>query len=666
MKQLKLTGFVIFFFFLTESLTLPTQPQDVDDVRITQKFIDDNIGYITIIAFAQYIQEASFEEVEMLVKAMTEYRDKCLADRTFPECSKLANEVLLENICAMEGLPQKYNFSHCCHKVDFERRLCFFHNKKADIGLLPPLPTLDPEEKCQTYKNNRESFLNNYVYEVSRRNPFVFAPTLLTVAARFEEMTKTCCEEQEKANCFQTKAEPFIYYLKALSSYQKNACRALMKFGRQILQSINIAILSQKFPKIGFKQLTSLLEDVSSKYDGCCEGDVVQCIRGRSKVMSHICSKQDSISSKIKDCCEKKIPERGECIIYSNKDDRPNDLSLREAKFIESDNVCEKRDADQANFMAEFLYEYSRRHPELSTPELLRIAKVYKDLLKECCNMENPPECYRHAENRFNETTEKSLKIVQRECEHFQNLGKDDLKYHYLINLTKLAPQLSTEELTFLGKEMVMALTTCCTLSEEFACVDNLVDLVLGELCGINENRNINPAVDHCCKTNFAFRRSCFESLEADKTYVPPSTSQGLFTFHADLCQAHNEELQRKKDRFLVNLVKLKPELAGEELWSLLADFTNVVEKCCKAQEPEACFKEEVFPALFSGIQLVFLVQKRKWNSPQDPASSLQRLPPSPSTLLQMAKFHPFLCLSNIPLCIHTTSSLSTHLLMDI
>lgn len=44
----------------------------------------------TIIAFAQYIQEASFEEVEMLVKAMKEYRDRCLADMTLPECSKLA------------------------------------------------------------------------------------------------------------------------------------------------------------------------------------------------------------------------------------------------------------------------------------------------------------------------------------------------------------------------------------------------------------------------------------------------------------------------------------------------------------------------------------------------------------------------------------------------
>lgn len=81
------------------------------------------------------------------------------------------------------------------------------------------------------------------------------------------------------------------------------------------------------------------------------------------------------------------------------------------------------------------------------------------------------------------------------------------------------------------------------------------MDLVLGELCGINKNRSINPTVDHCCKTNFAFRRSCFEGLEADKTYVPLPPSQGLFTFPPDLCQAHNEELQRKKDRYTQSLL---------------------------------------------------------------------------------------------------------------
>lgn len=74
--------------------------------------------------------------------------------------SVVQNDILLEKTCAVKGLPQKYNFSHCCSMVDLERERCFFHNKKSDVGFLPPLPTLDLEEKCQTYKNNRESFLN--------------------------------------------------------------------------------------------------------------------------------------------------------------------------------------------------------------------------------------------------------------------------------------------------------------------------------------------------------------------------------------------------------------------------------------------------------------------------------------------------------------------------
>ncbi|KAM6220922.1 afamin-like [Rhynchocyon petersi] len=196
-----------------------------------------------------------------------------------------------------------------------------------------------------------------------------------------------------------------------------------------------------------------------------------------------------------------------------------------------------------------FLYEYGRRHQNLSIPELLRITEVYETLLKDCCGRENPPACYGHAEEKFNETTEKSLKMVKQECARFQNLGKDDLKYHYLVKLTKMAPQLSTEELTLLSKEISSVLDTCCAQSEQFACVDNLMHLLLGELCGVNKNRTINAAVDQCCKSSFAFRRHCFEDIKADDTYVPTSSSQDLFTFNTDLCQAQNGTLESRKDR---------------------------------------------------------------------------------------------------------------------
>lgn len=46
-----------------------------------------------------------------------------------------------------------------------------------------------------------------------------------------------------------------------------------------------IVVLSQKFPKIEFKELISLVEDISSNYEGCCEGDVVQCIRDTVNIL---------------------------------------------------------------------------------------------------------------------------------------------------------------------------------------------------------------------------------------------------------------------------------------------------------------------------------------------------------------------------------------------
>jgi hypothetical protein len=54
--------------------------------------------YRTIIAFAQYVQEATIDEMEMLVKDMKAYKDRCLANQTLPECSEIAVSKLLSNV----------------------------------------------------------------------------------------------------------------------------------------------------------------------------------------------------------------------------------------------------------------------------------------------------------------------------------------------------------------------------------------------------------------------------------------------------------------------------------------------------------------------------------------------------------------------------------------
>lgn len=71
----------------------------------------------------------------------------------------------------------------------------------------PPFPSFvnHPSPSPFPFSHLKTLMFYSYMYEVARRNPFVFSPVLLTVAAQFEEAATTCCEQQEKAICFQAK-----------------------------------------------------------------------------------------------------------------------------------------------------------------------------------------------------------------------------------------------------------------------------------------------------------------------------------------------------------------------------------------------------------------------------------------------------------------------------
>lgn len=75
------------------------------------------------------------------------------------------------------------------------------------------------------------------------------------------------------------------------------------------------------------------------------------------------------------------------------------DTALDLTRFIESKvgSFVLSVSSNIINVLCRFLHEYSRRHTDFSTAELLRIAEVYKDLLEDCCSRENPASCYQDA-----------------------------------------------------------------------------------------------------------------------------------------------------------------------------------------------------------------------------------------------------------------------------
>nr|P84407.1 RecName: Full=Alpha-fetoprotein; AltName: Full=Alpha-1-fetoprotein; AltName: Full=Alpha-fetoglobulin; Flags: Precursor [Gallus gallus] len=554
-----------------------------------------------MIMFAQYVQGNTFGQVVKMAEAVTDLAKKCTeVDRDNPNCRKPLDWIFLNTICQEDNLPR---FTDCCAKKDPERNDCFLSLKNSSRGFISPFERPNAEAACKNYSEHRHSLPGYFIYEVSRRHPFLYAPTILSVAIHYDEMMKDCCRSAEDSThnleeCFRRQAPKVVKPIREDGLRQEHTCGILKKFGERTIKALKLVQISQRFPKADFFTVTKLVSDIANMHKDCCRGDMLECMRDREEILHYVCTNQDVISSKIKKCCEKPLLQRSECIVNAENDDKPANLSPQVREFIEDKGICERFAQEKDTHLARFLYEYSRRHPEFSAQMLLRIGKGYEDLLDECCKTGSPDNCCSRGEEELKKHIYETESVMKTSCDIYKEKGD----YYFQNEYIKF-----TKQMTTIGSK-------CCQLSQDklLPCAEEnvslLVDLVLGEICRRHLTNPINPAVCHCCSSSYALRRPCMGKLEIDENYVPLSLTPDLFTFHEDLCTTEEEKLQHRKQEFgiplllsypmLINLIKYKPQITQEQLTSITVAFTAMREQCCKEENREACFAKEVLVTL--------------------------------------------------------------------
>ncbi|XP_006871650.1 PREDICTED: alpha-fetoprotein [Chrysochloris asiatica] len=547
------------------------------------------------IFFAQFVQEATYQEVTKMSKDVLTVLEKPTGSEQHAECAENQLSAFLEEICHEKEISEKYGLSDCCSKNEEERHNCLLAHKKAAPATIPPFELPEPVTACKAYEENPETFMNRYIYEIARRHPFLYAPTILYAASYYDKIIPLCCKAENAIECFQTKAAPVTKELRENSLLNQHVCAVIRNFEPRTFQAITVTKLSQKFTKANFTEIQKLVLDVAHTHKECCRGNVLECLHDGQEIMSYICSQQDNLSSKIAECCKLPALELGHCIIRAENDDKPEGLSPNLGRFLGDRDFNQFSPLEKDLFLASFTHEYSRRHPKLAVPVILRVAKGYQELLEKCSQSENHLECQDKGEEELEKYIQESQTLAKRSCDLFQNLGEYYLQNEFLVAYTKKAPQLTTPELLALTKKMAATGTACCHLSEEkqLACGEGAADLIIGQLCIRHEATPINPGVGQCCSSSYANRRPCFSNLLIDETYVPPEFSAAKFHFQKDLCQAPGVALQTMKQEFLINLVKQKPQIREEQLEIVITDFCGLLEKCCQAQEQEDCFAKE-------------------------------------------------------------------------
>ncbi|NWH16590.1 FETA protein, partial [Grus americana] len=601
-----MTWRTIIYVSLLVSLTvvkaLPRSYQDTEGkTSIGQRFSqlqENNFKAIAMIMFAQYVQGGTLGKAVEMAEEVTGLAKRCAAAASDSlGCLKPLDRIFLDTICQEENLPGS---ADCCAKKDPERNDCFLSLKNSSSGFVSPSERLDAETTCKNHSQQQQPLRRYFIYEVSRRHPLLYAPTILSVALRYDEMVKNCCGGAEAPThdleeCFRRQAPKVLKPVREDGLRQEHTCGILKKFGERTLKALKLAQISQKFPKADFVTVNKLVTDVANMHKDCCRGDMLQCMHDREEILHYVCTNHDIISSKIKKCCEKPLLQRSECIINAETDDKPADLSPHVREFIEDKGICDRFAQEKDTHVARFLYEYSRRHPEFSAQMLLRIGKGYEDLLAECCKPGAPDDCCSRGEEELKKHIYETESVMKTSCDIYKKKGDYYFQNELLMSFTKKMPQLTSAELIKFTKQMTAIGSKCCQLSQDklLPCAEENLDLVLGEICRRHLTDPINPGVCHCCSSSYALRRPCLGKLEVDEHYVPLSLTPDLFTFREDLCTTEEETLQHKKQEMLINLIKYKPQITQEQLTSVTAAFAAMRERCCKDDDREACFAKE-------------------------------------------------------------------------
>ncbi|KAM7156865.1 albumin-like [Molossus nigricans] len=556
---------------------------------------EEHFKALVLVAFSQYLQQCPFDEHVKLTKEVTELAKTCAADETAANCDKSLHTLFGDKLCTVASLRATYgDMADCCEKQEPERNECFLKHKD-DNPNLPPLVRPEADVMCTAFQENEQKFLGTYLYEVARRHPFFYAPELLYYAEEYKGVLTECCKASDKGACLTPKMDALKEKVLTSAYKQRMKCTSLEKFGDRAFKAWSVARLSQKFPQADFMEVSRLVNDLTKVHKECCHGDLLECADDRADLAKYMCENQETISSKLKDCCDKPLLEKSQCLSEVENDNLPADLAPLNTDYVDDKDVCKNYKEAKDVFLGTFLYEYSRRHPDYSVALLLRLAKAYEATLERCCTTDDPHACYSKAFDEFKPLVDEPQELVKKNCEVFEQLGEYGFQNALLVRYTKKAPQVSTPTLVEVSRKLGKVGSKCCKLPEakRMGCAEDYLSVVLNALCVAHEKTPVSERVTKCCTESLVNRRPCFSALEGDDTYVPKEFNAETFTFHADVCTLPETEQQVKKQTALVELLKHKPKATEEQLKTVMGDFTTFLQKCCSAADKEACFTEE-------------------------------------------------------------------------
>uniref|UniRef100_A0A8D2D8L0 Albumin n=1 Tax=Sciurus vulgaris TaxID=55149 RepID=A0A8D2D8L0_SCIVU len=339
--------------------------------------------------------------------------------------------------------------------------------------------------------------------------------------------------------------------------------------GKNSVFPLVMATFSQYLQKTAYDDLVKLTTEVTDLAKACAADSLgADCNKPLDTIFGEkactIANLRETYGD-MADCCDKQDLERYQCLV-KHKEDKP-DLPQIQQTHLDTNCISFEENSQ----------------------------KAYEARLEKCCAEADPPACYGNVFEAFQPLVTEPQNLVKQNCDLYEQLGEYKFQNALVIRYTQKTPQVSTPTLVEASRNLGKVATKCCKLPEthRMPCIEDHLSAVLNTLCVMHEKNPVSERVTKCCSESFVNKRACFSALQVDDTYTPKEFNAETFTFHADICTLPETEQQIKKQIALAELVKHKPTATTDQLKAVMGDFGAFLEKCCKAEDKEACFSEE-------------------------------------------------------------------------
>ncbi|KAM6450596.1 serum albumin-like [Liasis olivaceus] len=602
---------VIFISFLclvsfAELKNLPRRHRHVDEhirtIKVASIISSEEFAGALIALYAQSVQHATLEEVKKLKEDTKALQQKCAADEhSDPECTKPLGTVYLDILCHDEEFSKKYEFHDCCAKADPERNECILSHKNSTKGFIPRFVHPNVEEGCNEYHNNRHEVLTKYIYEVGRRYPKALIALILHTTDAYDKIFPACCEADNKDTCFQEKATEVTRKFKEKIHEQEDTCFILNNYGKDILYSLKFVETIEKFSHADRATVAHIAKDVVHIHEETCKGDTLESLLDRLELTEYACKHKDTISSKLDHCCGLPLVQRPTCIRGLENDEKPAPSDHPSKQIINEAEACQSYNEHPDEHPECFLFNLTKSHPELSKLLILEIYLRYKDLLGNCCKLEDHAQCLHTGEEQLEKLIAKIEEVVKKNFEQYKKIGGYFFQNEFLVKYTKIMPQLPSSKLIEFTKEFTHAAEECSKLDNhhQVICALEHTDEVIASICQYHKEHHINKQVCHCCDSPFITRWECITNLGPDPDYVPPATFKPHVMEHPEvLCSADEHIVQESKQGLLIDLIEFLPNISDNQLANATIGFHLLQAECCAEEDKRACFDSKGKPLI--------------------------------------------------------------------